>query len=122
VTAGDEMKEALISLRQKVKVQELPIVVKSVPYKDAWPANDLAKVAVVYVSRGLESKLNEIRTQTTKNGIRTLCGDRDLAKQGLAIAAYVKGSSPGITINLPAARSAGMDLDTRLLAISEVLK
>lgn len=122
VNAGDEMKEALISLRQKVKVQDLPIAVKSVPYKDSWPANELSGVSVVYVARGLESRLSEIRTQSSRHSIRTLCGDRDLAKQGLAIAAYVKGSSPGLTINLPAARSAGMDLDSRLLAISEVLK
>jgi hypothetical protein len=122
ISAGEEMKDALISLSKKVKVQELPIVVKSVSYKDAWPTNELSSAAVVYVSRGLEGRLNDIRAQSAKHSIRTLCGDRDLAKQGLAVAAYVKGSSPGLTINLPAARATGMDLDSRLLAISEVLK
>lgn len=122
IAAGEEMKDALISLSKKVKVQEMPIVVKSVSYKDSWPTNELSSAAVVYVARGLEARLSDIRTQTAKNSIRTLCGDRDLAKQGLAVAAYVKGSSPGLTINLPAARATGMDLDSRLLAISEVLK
>jgi hypothetical protein len=105
-----------------MKVQELSIVIKSVAYKDTWPSSELAKVAAVYVSPGLESHLADIKAQSAKAGIPTLCGDRDLARQGIAIAAYVKGNSPGITINLAAARGAGMDLDTRLLAIAEVLK
>jgi hypothetical protein len=118
VDATDEMKEALIALAKKTKVQDLPVVVKSVSYKDAWPSTELAKVAAIYVTPGLESRLTEIR----KHSIPTLCGDRDLAKQGLAIGVYVKGSSPGLTINLASARAAGMDLDSRLLAIAEVLK
>jgi hypothetical protein len=122
VQSSDEMRDALISLSKKVKVQDLPFVVKSVAYTNAWPTNDLAAASVVYVTRGLEGRLNEIRAQTVKHGIRTLCGDRDLARQGLAVAVYVNGTSPGLTINLAAARSAGMDLDSRLLAIAEVLK
>ena len=120
--AGDEIKDAFISLSKKMKLQDLPIVVKTVSYKDSWPANDLAKVAAVYVTPGLESRLSEIKTQTSKKGIATLCGDRDLAKQGLAIAVYVKGSSPDSRSTFPSARSSGMDLDSRLLAIAEVLK
>lgn len=122
VQAAEALKDALVSLSKKMKVQDLPIVVKSVAYKDSWPAGELTKVAAVYVSPGLESRLADIKTQSAKHGIPTLCGDRDLARQGIAIAAYVKGSSPGITINLAAARGAGMDLDSRLLAIAEVLK
>ena len=122
VQAANDLREAFLSLSKKMKLQDLPIVVKSVSYKDAWPASELSKVAAIYVTPGLEARFNEVRTQATKLGIPTLCGDRDLAKQGLAIAAYVKGSSPGITINLPSARGAGMDLDSRLLAIAEVLK
>jgi hypothetical protein len=119
--AADALKDALVSLSKKMKVQDLPIVVKSVAYKDSWPG-ELSKVAAVYVSPGLESRLGDIKSQSAKHNVPTLCGDRDLARQGLAIAAYVKGSSPGITINLASARAAGMDLDSRLLAIAEVLK
>ncbi len=122
VQAADALKDALVSLSKKMKVQDLPIVVKSVAYKDSWPSSELSKVAAVYVSPGLESRLADIKSQSSKHGVPTLCGDRDLARQGLAIAAYVKGSSPGITINLASARAAGMDLDSRLLAIAEVLK
>lgn len=122
VQATNEIKEAFISLGKKMKVQDRPIVVKSVVYKDSWPSNEVSRVAAVYVSPGLESRMSEIRTQASKNGIPTLCGERDLAIQGLAIAVYVKGSSPGLTINLPSARATGMNLDTRLLAIAEVLK
>lgn len=120
--AADAIKDAFISLSKKMKLQDLPIVVKTVSYKDSWPANDLTKVAAVYVTPGLESRLSEIKTQAAKKSIATLCGDRDLAKQGIAIGVYVKGSSPGLTINLPSARASGMDLDSRLLAIAEVLK
>jgi ABC-type uncharacterized transport system substrate-binding protein len=122
VQAANEIKDAFIALSKKMKVQDLPIVVKSVAYKDSWPSNELSKVAAVYVTPGLEGRLSDIRAQATKVKIPTLCGDRDLARQGLAIAVYVKGSSPGVTINLPSARAAGMDLDSRLLAIAEVLK
>lgn len=122
VRATNELREAFISLGKKMKVQDLPIVVKSVAYKDSWPSGELSKVAAVYVTPGLEGRLPDIRSQAARHNIPTLCGDRELAKQGLAIAVYVKGSSPGLTINLPSARSSGMDLDTRLLAIAEVLK
>lgn len=122
VRATNELREAFISLSKKMKVQDLPIVVKSVAYKDSWPSSELSKVAAVYVTPGLENRLPDIRTQAARSSIPTLCGDRELAKQGLAIAVYVKGSSPGLTINLPSARQTGMDLDTRLLSIAEVLK
>jgi hypothetical protein len=122
VQATNEIKEAFISLGKKMKVQDRPIVVKTVVYKDSWPSSELSKVAAVYVAPGLETRLSEIRTQASKNSIPTLCGERDLAIQGLAIAVYVKGKSPGLTINLPSARATGMNLDTRLLSIAEVLK
>ncbi len=122
VQAAEDLRDAFISLSKKMKIQERAIVTKMVVYKDSWPSNELSKVAAVYVTPGLENRLPEIRTQAARNSIPTLCGDRDLAKQGLAVAVYVKGSSPGLTINLRSARSMGMDLDSRLLAIAEVLK
>ena len=122
VQAKDEMAQAFRSLSGKMQVQGLPIAVKVVPYKDSWPGSDLAGAAAAYVAPGLSAHLNDIKTQAARNGIPTLCGDRDLAVAGLSIAAYPKGSSPGLTINLPAARADGMDLDSRLLAIAEVLK
>jgi hypothetical protein len=122
VQAEDDIGRAFRSLSGKMKVQGLPIAVKAVPYKDAWPGGELAGVAAAYVTPGLEAHLSEIRSAAARADIPTLCGDRDLAVAGLSIAAYPKGSSPGLTINLRAARAAGMDLDSRLLSIAEVLK
>lgn len=122
VHAEEEIAQAFRALSGKMTVQNLPIAVKVVPYKDTWPGNELAGVAAAYVTPGLTAHLNDIKTQAARNGIPTLCGDRDLAVAGLSIAAYPKGSSPGLTINLTAARADGMDLDSRLLAIAEVLK
>ncbi len=122
VKSADDVSGAFVSLSKKMKLQGLPIVVRSIAYKDAWPSGELSKAAAVYVTPGLESRLNDIRSNASRQDLPTLCGDRALAKAGLTIAVYRKGSSPGLTINLPAARSAGMDLDSRLLAIAEVLK
>jgi hypothetical protein len=122
VQAESEIANAFRALSEKMKVQGLPIAVKAVPYKDSWPASQLSGVAAAYVTPGLSAHLSDIRSQAAHDGIPTLCGDRDLAIAGLSIAVYPKGSSPGITINLPAARADGMDLDSRLLSIAEVLK
>jgi hypothetical protein len=122
VSAADDISAALVALSKKMKLQGLPIAVKSIAYKDSWPSGELSKAAAVYVAPGLESHLADIRTQAARQDVPTLCGDRELAKSGLSIAVYRKGSSPGLTINLVAARAAGMDLDSRLLSIAEVIK
>jgi hypothetical protein len=122
VSAADDISAALVALSKKMKLQGLPIAVKSIAYKDSWPSSELSKAAAVYVTPGLESHISEIRTQAARQDVPTLCGDRELAKTGLSIAVYRKGSSPGLTINLVAARAAGMDLDSRLLSIAEVIK
>ena len=47
---------------------------------------------------------------------------RSFVERGLAAGIVLKGDRPAIVINLTAAEAAGMDLDPKLLELSEILR
>ena len=85
-----------------------------------WLAKN--KVQVLYVAPGLGAELEEIRGVCAPKRVVTVTAVRDFVGRGLVAGIVLKGDRPGILVNLPAATAAGMDLDPKLLALSEVIR
>ena len=102
-----------------------PVVVSSHMYKDAavlsaWIADK--KIGAVYVAPGLAGEVGAIRAVCAERKVASLTAARSLVEGGVAIGVVAKGTVPSIVVNLPAAQSSGMDLDSKLLSAAEVLR
>ena len=122
VNAKNDIAAAFRSLAGRTKVQGLNLEVSAVAYVSGRVGSAVSGASAVYVAPNLERHLGDIVSASSTYKVPLLCGDRSLAVAGVTIAAYRKGSKGSLTINLRAARAAGMDLDSRLLGIAEVLR
>lgn len=122
VSAKNEMTSAFRSLASRTKVQGMPLEVTSVGYVPGRIGSAISGASAVYLAPNLDRHLADIVSASSTYKVPLLCGDRSLAIAGVTIAAYRKGAKGSLTINLRAARAAGMDLDSRLLGIAEVLR
>jgi hypothetical protein len=120
--ARDEMVGAFQAVARRTRIQNLPVSVSSLSHSAEQLEEQLSRATVAYVTPGLESQLGALLAIGARRNLPILSGDRRLAERGAPVAAYRKGRTAGLTINLRAARSAGMDLDSRLFAIAEVLR
>lgn len=79
-----------------------------------------AGVTLLYVTPGMEDAVATIAAAALALKLPTLTGRRNLLDGGLAVAVVTKEERPSIIVNLPVAKSLGMDLDTSLLRLAEV--
>jgi hypothetical protein len=103
----------------------LPMTVSAQPYKDA---EDLAAwigkegLDVLYVAPGLGSGVEAIRNICQQKKIVSMSPVRAFVEQGLAIGLVLKGESPRIVVNRAVAEASGMELDSKLLYISDLIR
>ncbi|MFO0579256.1 MAG: YfiR/HmsC family protein [Polyangia bacterium] len=81
-----------------------------------------AGATLLYVTPGLDDPTGAVGAAAQALQAPTLTGRRSLLDGGLALAVVAMDDKPGIVINLPVARSLGMDLDPNLLRVAEVKK
>ena len=119
-----EMVAAFRDMAKQLKIQGLPVDVVAIPYKADTLAADLASagVNIVYVSPGLEGERAKIHAAAASRGAATICSDREMVKQGIAIGVFLKDKRAAIAVNIKAARALGMDLDSALFSVAEVFK
>jgi hypothetical protein len=106
-------------------IQELPSRLVSHGYRDARHLGawiDEHEVDVLYVTGGFEADLADVRSVVTDKKVVTLTPVRDYVEQGLAIAVVARKNRPQVVVNLPVSRAVGMDLDPKVLQLSEVIK
>jgi hypothetical protein len=124
VQAQAELAKALMAL-QSERVQGLPLAVVTAEYKDD---RDLAtwlsqkKVLVLYVAPGLSKELDGIRGVCEARKVMSITPVQDFVRRGLVAGIILKDDRPRIVVNLPVAIAAGLDLDSKLLALSEVIR
>lgn len=80
------------------------------------------QVSVLILSDAMGSLVSRVTASAHEVGIGTLCGQREYLGLGAAVAVVVMDGKSRIVVNLAAARSAGMQLDPRLLSLAEVLE
>jgi uncharacterized protein DUF4154 len=133
VVFGSPKKESLryqYEVRQAFqRVQGLQILGRTVrvsvhSYKDgpalaAWI--DHEQIGAVYVTSGLRDEIDAIRGVCDEKKLASLAADRALVENGMAIGVVPKGDGLRIVVNRAAAVRAGMDLDSKLLDLAEVL-
>jgi hypothetical protein len=106
-------------------IAELPLTVSTHPYKHAeglaaWI--DKEGLDVLYVAPGLGSGVEAIRNVCQQKKIVSMSPVRAFVEQGLAIGLVLKGDTPRIVVNRTAAESSGMELDSKLLYISDLIR
>jgi len=121
--AGDaaEFKQA-ISGRD---VQSIPIKVVEHSYRDGEGTSRWAErsgVRFLYVGADLGGDTAAVLSAAQARKLPTVTLSRAQFQAGGTLGIVVKDGKPHILVNLPAARSAGMDLDPKLLQLSEVVR
>ncbi len=107
------------------KVQGLPITCVAHAFKDATSLGDWASrdsIDVLYITPGLDAEMDAIRGVARDKKLVTISPVRALVEHGLALGVVIKGDTPRILVNMPVAQTAGMDLDPKLLQLSEVIR
>ncbi len=122
--AGQEIRQAFVALRNP-EVQGLPLRLASHSFDDVaglrrWLTE--ARVSLLYVTPGLEGEVDGIGRACADAGIPAVSPVRSYVERGLAVGVVLKGDRAGILVNLPVARAEGMDLDPKLLSLSEVIR
>lgn len=106
-------------------IQDLPSRLASHPYRSPRQLGewiDEQEVDVLYVTAGFEADLADVRTLVVEKKVATLTPVREYVEQGLAIAVVARKNRPQVVVNLRASRAAGMDLDPKVLQLSDVIK
>jgi hypothetical protein len=119
-----EMVAAFREMGKQMKVQSLAVDAVPVLYNADSVANDLATAgaSVVYITPGLEAEVGKIHAAALVRKAPTICSDRNLVKQGVAMGVFLNKSKAGIAVNVKIARELGMDLDSTLFTVAEVFK
>jgi hypothetical protein len=78
--------------------------------------------ASLYVCPGFEDELPAIAERTRVLSVLSTCGDRACAEGGLGVAFVDRGMRAGLIVNLAAIKAEGVELDSRLLQLAEVLR
>lgn len=106
-------------------VQGLPLRASSHAFKDAERLGQWMKtggVDVVCVVTGLVKERDTIRSVSQSAKAVTVGADRSQVEGGLAVAVVLKGTTPRILVNIASAQAVGMDLDPKLLELSDVIR
>jgi hypothetical protein len=106
-------------------IQGLPITAAAHPYKDPASLGDwLTKQGVdaLYLTPGLSAELEPVRTVCREKKTITMSAVRSFVEQGAALGVVAHGDGARILVNMRAAESLGMELDSKLLQLSEVIR
>lgn len=124
IEAQVEMQKAFDALPAQ-DVRGLPLRALSLNFKGpaevgTWIAHE--GIGVLYVPPGLDKELAAIRAICTERHTVAVTPVRLFVDQGLPLGIVLKEGRPSIVVNLPAAEAVGMDLDPKLLALSQVIR
>ncbi len=120
----EQMLKALASVEPR-SVHGLPVRIVSASFKDragllTW--FDQEGIDALYVTPGLGDEVPTLRAACEERKVASLSALRAFVEKGLAVAVVAKGDTARLLVNLKAAEAAGMDLDPKLLQLSEVLR
>jgi hypothetical protein len=98
-------------------------VIKLAYNKDTFDA-DIGKVkaAALYVSPSLGDSLAPIIAVTAKRKLLSFTGVVEYVNAGVSVGFSTSDGKPMISVNLPASRNEGADLDVALLRVAKIVK
>ena len=127
--ASEERGAALVSAFEEVAraavVGGLPVKVEGVPYRDVPELEARLRAlhpALAYVDPSLAPAVPDIVQTSRRLGVLTADGSRALVEAGLSVGVVAQTDRAGLIVNLRASRQEGVDFDSALLALSDVLR
>jgi hypothetical protein len=122
--AGAALLKAFEAMRAH-KVQGLPLRSTGHAYKGAEPLAQWLKaegIDLVCVVSGLDKERDVIRGAAVEAKAVSVGADRAQVEAGLAVAVVLRGATPRILVNVPSVEAVGVDLDPKLLQLSDVIR
>jgi hypothetical protein len=122
--AGGALQKAFEAMHAH-KVQGLSLRSTSHAYKGAEPLAQWLKaegIDLVCVVGGLDKERDAIRSAAVEAKAITVGADRKQVEAGLAVAVVLRGATPRILVNVASVEAVGVDLDPKLLQLSDVIR
>jgi len=120
------MVAALEEFARSVKAAGLPVRGLAVPYEGRGPlAAELARhrPAALYACGGLGEAAVEIAAEARRAGVLAITGDRALVGEGgFPLALVDRGDRASLVLDPEAAAAAGIDFDSALLSVAELVR
>lgn len=117
---------AFEELAGSVKAAGLPVRGLAVPYEGSAPlAAELARhrPVALYACSGLGEAAGEVAAEARKAGVLAVAGDRKLVGEGgFPLALVDRGDRAGLVLDPEAAAAAGVDFDSALLSVAELVR
>jgi hypothetical protein len=122
--AANEMVGRLRDIAKSTKLAGNTIQVFKLAYnKDTFEADvGRVKAAALYVAPSLGDTLSPIAAVTGKRKLLTFTGVPEYVNAGLSIGFSNDDGKPVISVNIPASKSEGADLDVALLRVAKIVK
>lgn len=132
VYEGNSMKSSDVKSKLVTAMEEAPADVKGMPVRymlmDLDVEQDVSllvarhRPTILYVAPIRAAGIEAITTVSRAEKILTLTGVPQYVESGLAVGVGVNAERPQIIVNLPAAKSEGVDFDSQLLRIARVIQ
>jgi hypothetical protein len=121
---ANEMVTVLREIAKSTKLAGNSIQVVKVAFNDKTFDADISKVkaAALYVSPSLGDSLAPIMAATAKRKLLSFTGVPEYVNAGISVGFSNADGKPVISVNLPASRNEGADLDVALLRVAKIVK
>jgi len=121
---ANEMIGVLRDIAKSTKLAGNTIQVVKVAYNEKTFDADIAKVkaAALWVAPSLGDSLAPISAVTTKRKLLSFTGVPEYVNAGLSVGFSNDGGKPIISVNIPASKNEGADLDVALLRVAKIVK
>jgi len=107
-------------------IQGLPLRAVAVPWDAELDLKDTLvglEIDALYLTPGLDEQLDAITTAAQELGRGTLTSVEMYVRNGdAALGVVLSGGRPSLLVNLPTAREEGMDLNSAVLKLAEVIR
>ncbi|HEY5922672.1 MAG TPA: YfiR family protein [Kofleriaceae bacterium] len=121
---ANEMVGVLREIAKSTKLAGNAIQIVKIAYNKDSIDGDLGKVkgAAVYVAPNLGDSLGPIMAATAKRKLLSFTGVVEYVNAGISVGFSNANGKPVISINLPASKNEGADLDVALLRVAKIVK
>ena len=127
-TDSEDIANGMVAILQDVAksttIANNAITIVRVGYSDKTFDGDLARAkgAALYVAPGLGDSVGAITAVSAKRKLLTFTGVPDYVGAGVSIGFANDGGKPVISVNIPASKNEGADLDVALLRVAKIIK
>jgi hypothetical protein len=122
--AATTMANVVRDIAKSTKIAGNSIIVQKLAYNDKTFDTDLGRtrVAAIWLAPGLADAVSTITASTMRRRLLSFSSTVDYVPAGVAIGLGSERGKPVISVNLPASRREGADLDAALLKAAKIVK